>query len=153
MHRRQARPLHKIQSSFARDIQPILEKSCASCHSADLKLADLDLSTRDAAIKGGEHGAAIVPGSAERSKLYRMVAGLDVPAMPMEGERSETAGSRRFARNQERGSITGACDAAARRRGSADRCRTECFARDIQPIIEKTCWNCHSATCSSPISI
>ena len=37
-------------------------------------------------MKGGEHGAALVPGSAEKSKLYRMVAGLDEPAMPMEGE-------------------------------------------------------------------
>ena len=71
---------------FARDIQPILERSCVSCHSADLKLAELDLSTRDAAMKGGEHGAVIVPGSAERSKLYRMVAGLDEPAMPMQGD-------------------------------------------------------------------
>ena len=42
--------------TFARDIQPILEKSCASCHSGDLKLADLDLSNREAAMRGGEHG-------------------------------------------------------------------------------------------------
>ena len=74
------------QITFARDIQPILEKSCWSCHSADLKLAELDLSTREAALKGGEHGAALVPGSAEKSKLYRMAAGLDEPKMPMEGE-------------------------------------------------------------------
>ena len=71
---------------FSRDIQPILEKSCSSCHSADLKLAELDLSARDAAMKGGQHGAVIVPGSAERSKLYRLVAGLDTPTMPMEGD-------------------------------------------------------------------
>src|SRR5688572_8395518 len=74
------------QVTFSRDIQPILERSCASCHSAELKLAELDLSTREAALKGGEHGAAIVPGSAERSKLYRMAAGLDEPRMPMEGD-------------------------------------------------------------------
>src|SRR5688572_5668466 len=72
--------------SFASDIKPILEKSCASCHSSDLKLADLDLSTREAAMRGGEHGAVIVPGNSEKSKLYRMVAGLDQPIMPMEGD-------------------------------------------------------------------
>ena len=81
-----APPTSTSPVTFDRDIQPILEKSCWGCHSADLKLADLDLSTREGALKGGEHGAALVPGSAERSKLYRMVAGLDVPAMPMEGE-------------------------------------------------------------------
>jgi hypothetical protein len=57
--------------TFAKDIQPVLEKSCLSCHSADLKLADLDLSTREAAMLGGTHGAVLVPGSADRSKLYR----------------------------------------------------------------------------------
>jgi len=36
--------------TFAKDVQPILEKSCFSCHSADLKLGELDLSSRDAAM-------------------------------------------------------------------------------------------------------
>ena len=84
---------HPHAVTFARDIQPILEKSCASCHSGDLKLADLDLSNREAAMRGGEHGAVIVAGNAEKSKLYRMVAGLDQPVMPMEGDRAEAGRS------------------------------------------------------------
>jgi hypothetical protein len=75
------------QVTFEHDIQPIFEKSCWNCHGAGLQLADLDLSTRDAALKGGEHGAAIVPGNADRSKLYRAVAGLDDISMPMEGDK------------------------------------------------------------------
>ena len=71
--------------AFARDIEPIFAKSCWNCHSKDAQLADLDLSTREAAIRGGEHGAAIVPGKAEQSKLYRMVAGLESITMPMDG--------------------------------------------------------------------
>src|SRR5215213_2802135 len=70
-----APPANAPQVSFAKDIQPILEKSCWSCHSSDLKLSELDLSTREAALQGGAHGAALVPGSADRSKLYRMAAG------------------------------------------------------------------------------
>ena len=65
------------QDRFAREIQPIFAKSCWNCHGPDAQLADLDLSTREAAIRGGEHGAAIVPGNAEQSRLYRMVAGLE----------------------------------------------------------------------------
>ena len=71
--------------TFAKDIEPILAKSCWNCHSADAQLADLDLSTREAALRGGEHGAAIVPGKAEQSRLYRMVAGLESITMPMDG--------------------------------------------------------------------
>ena len=79
------------QVAFARDIQPILERSCWTCHSADLQLSDLDLSTREAALRGGEHGAALVPGNAEQSRLYRMVAGLESITMPMDGSKLSPA--------------------------------------------------------------
>ncbi len=118
------------QVAFARDIQPIFEKACASCHSADLKLAELDLSTREAAMKGGDHGAVIVPGSAEKSKLYRVVAGLDQPAMPMEGDALKPA---------EVAAIKAWIDQGANWETSIS------FAKDIQPIMERSCWNCHGA--------
>jgi mono/diheme cytochrome c family protein len=89
------------QVTFAKDVQPILEKSCFSCHSADLKLGELDLSTRDAAVAGGAHGAALVPGSAERSKLYRMAAGLDQPKMPMQGDALKPAELAALAGNEQ----------------------------------------------------
>jgi hypothetical protein len=70
--------------SFAKDIQPILRANCETCH-GDPQTSGLDLRTRDAALKGGDHGVAIVPGSAEQSRLYRRVAGLEQPSMPMDG--------------------------------------------------------------------
>ena len=42
-------------------------------------------------MRGGEHGAAIVPGKAEQSRLYRMVAGLESITMPMDGSKLEAA--------------------------------------------------------------
>ena len=71
--------------AFDRDIRPILEGKCVSCHGGALQLSKLDLRTRETALSGGARGAALVPGSAERSRLYRMVAGLELPAMPMQG--------------------------------------------------------------------
>ena len=71
--------------SFATDIKPILEQSCWTCHSASMQSSKLDLSSRDAAIRGGEHGPAIVPGRAADSRLYRRVAGLEQPGMPLDG--------------------------------------------------------------------
>jgi Protein of unknown function (DUF1553)/Protein of unknown function (DUF1549)/Planctomycete cytochrome C len=72
--------------SFAIDIQPVLESSCLKCHGSAIQLSKLDLRTRETALKGGEKGPALVPGKAEESKLYRLVAGLEKPAMPMDGK-------------------------------------------------------------------
>ena len=46
-------------------------------------MSGLDLSTRESMLRGGEKGPAIVPGKAEASRLYRRVAGLEKPAMPL----------------------------------------------------------------------
>jgi len=70
--------------SFARDIRPILQASCETCH-GELQVSGLDLRTREGAVKGGDHGAAIVPGSADQSRLFRRIAGLEQPSMPMDG--------------------------------------------------------------------
>src|SRR5213594_1076004 len=72
--------------SFTRDIQPILQNSCWKCHGEAMQLSKLDLRTLEGALKGGEKGAAIVPCKAEDSRLYRRVAGLERPAMPMDSK-------------------------------------------------------------------
>jgi Protein of unknown function (DUF1553)/Protein of unknown function (DUF1549)/Planctomycete cytochrome C len=72
--------------SFTKDIEPVLQGSCWKCHGSAIQLSKLDLRTRDGALKGGEKGPAIVPGKAEESKLYRLVADLEKPAMPMDGK-------------------------------------------------------------------
>jgi hypothetical protein len=70
--------------SFAKDVRPILHAACEGCH-GDLQASGLDLRTRETALKGGDQGVAIVPGSAEQSRLYRRIAGLEQPSMPMKG--------------------------------------------------------------------
>lgn len=117
------------QVQFARDVRPVLDRSCASCHSADLKMADLDLSAHDAAMRGGEHGPVIVPGNAEGSKLYRVIAGLDKPSMPMDGDPLAA---------HEVAAIKAWIDQGAVWEDTVN------FARDIQPVMEKTCWTCHN---------
>jgi hypothetical protein len=72
--------------SFSTEIRPILQSSCWKCHSATIQLSKLNLSTRELALNGGEHGIVLVPGNAEKSRLYRMVAGLEKPAMPLDGK-------------------------------------------------------------------
>ncbi len=67
---------------FARDIRPILEASCNQCHGADQSMNGLRLDTREAALKGGQSGPAILPGDGSSSLLYRKIVG-DAPGSPM----------------------------------------------------------------------
>ena len=57
--------------SFSREILPVIEANCLTCHGSSVQLGKLDLRTRESALAGGAHGAAIVPGNAEQSRLYR----------------------------------------------------------------------------------
>ena len=72
--------------SFTDHIRPIFERSCWNCHGEASQLSELDMRTREAAVQGGVRGPALVPGRAEDSRLYRMLAGLDDPPMPMAGD-------------------------------------------------------------------
>jgi hypothetical protein len=66
-----------------KDVFVILKQKCIQCHGEAVQMSGLDLRTLEAMLKGGERGPAIVPGNAEASLLYRRVAGLEKPAMPM----------------------------------------------------------------------
>ncbi len=66
-----------------REVYSILNKKCVQCHGEAVQMSGLDLRTMETMLKGGEIGPAIVPGNAEASPLYRRVAGLDKPRMPM----------------------------------------------------------------------
>ncbi len=73
--------------TFTGHIRPIFERSCWNCHGEASQLSDLDLRTREDAIAGGTRGQALVPGRAEESRLYQVLAGLADPPMPMGGDR------------------------------------------------------------------
>ena len=72
--------------TFSDHIRPIMERSCWNCHGEATQLSDLDLRTREGALTGGTRGPAIVPGRADASRLFRQLAGLEAPAMPMGGD-------------------------------------------------------------------
>ena len=66
---------------FARDIQPVLESSCYTCHGPKQQMAGFRLDSKASAVK------VIDAGNAAGSALYRRVAGIgDQPRMPMGGK-------------------------------------------------------------------
>ncbi len=74
---------------FAREVRPILEKHCFSCHGPDKHKSGYRLDVRDVALKGGDSGKpAIVPHDAKASPLIRFVSGEEKELlMPPKGER------------------------------------------------------------------
>ncbi len=69
-------------SLYRDQIKPLLDRSCIACHNAKVKQGGLDLSTRDALLRGSEHGKVVVPGDPTESQLYKLVAHISEPGMP-----------------------------------------------------------------------
>jgi mono/diheme cytochrome c family protein len=72
---------------FKKHVRPILTSQCVKCHGGAKTEGELDLTDRDRLLKGGDHGAAIVPGEPKKSLLYLMVAHEEKPAMPYKAAR------------------------------------------------------------------
>jgi mono/diheme cytochrome c family protein len=62
---------------FARDVMPILEKTCVECHGPDKVKARLRMDSIAGLQKGGKNGPLFKPGDAENSLIMRRVQGLD----------------------------------------------------------------------------
>ena len=60
---------------FEKRIRPLLVENCYKCHSAQSEKVKggLLLDTREGVLKGGDTGAAIVPGDPEKSLLIKAV--------------------------------------------------------------------------------
>src|SRR3954452_21198462 len=62
---------------FEKQVGPLLAEHCHACHSAKANKArgGLTLDSRDALLKGGETGPAVLPGQPEKSLLVTAVHG------------------------------------------------------------------------------
>ena len=76
---------------FEKHIRPVLVESCYKCHSAETEKGakgGLLLDTREALLKGGDNGPAIVPGQPDKSLLIKAVRYLDEDLqMPPKGKK------------------------------------------------------------------
>ena len=76
------------QVDFVKDIQPIFQQACVSCHGAEKQKSGFRLDIKAAALRGGvDFPPAIHPGQSSESPLIRFVAGLDPKIrMPSKGD-------------------------------------------------------------------
>lgn len=72
------KPTAESKPSFNWDVRPILSNRCFKCHGPDVQKGDLDLQSREKALRGGQSGQpAIVPGNSAASELIRRVTSAD----------------------------------------------------------------------------
>src|SRR3972149_3049868 len=73
---------------FVRDVRPILQKHCYSCHGAVKQKSSLRLDIKSEALKGGEtYGPSFVAGNADESPLIQLVREDDPDLrMPQDGK-------------------------------------------------------------------
>lgn len=71
---------------FARDVLPVFRTYCNGCHNAKEAEAGLVLEDYARALKGGEHGLAVVAGDAAKSDLWKRLNATDDTTMPPKGQ-------------------------------------------------------------------
>jgi hypothetical protein len=128
---------------FARDVLPILERSCFECHGPALEEAGLRLDSRERFLSGGASGEVVVPANAGASLLYQRIVSSDPELrMPWYQEPLAAAEIETLRRWIDEGASwpestlpTPVVPAAA----TNSRWR---FNRDVRPILAE-CYSCH----------
>jgi hypothetical protein len=75
---------------FEKRIRPIFVEICYQCHAGEKKKGNLQLDSREKLLRGGDNGAAIVPGEPEKSLLIKAIRYTDEDLrMPPKSKLSE----------------------------------------------------------------
>jgi len=79
--------------SYSRDIQPIFDTYCVSCHAGTgegAKASEYLMTGYDEVLLGTKHGKVVVAGSRMSSALYLVVAGKTAPEIRMPPHNEES---------------------------------------------------------------
>src|SRR5687767_15010867 len=71
---------------FEKKVRPVLAENCLTCHSAGA-MGGLRLDSREAMLKGGKAGPAVVPGDPDKSPIISAVRHTGATKMPMGGDK------------------------------------------------------------------
>lgn len=58
---------------FTNRVWPLLDRACVKCHGQEKQKGELRLDSREAAIKGGQTGTALVPGKPDESLMFKLM--------------------------------------------------------------------------------
>ena len=119
---------------FTNHVHPLFETRCRACHNSDSAQGSLDLSSREALLRGGGRGPAIVPGDASASLLYKTLAHESDPKMPFQAEMLSP---------EALGLVAAWIDLGAPYVTEAPAAAATALFEGIQPILESKCLVCH----------
>jgi formylglycine-generating enzyme required for sulfatase activity len=125
---------------FDKEIKPIIESACLSCHQADNAEGDLRLDSFEAATAAGERGTAVVPKDVTKSTFYARIVLPEGHAeiMPPEGPPLDESQIVRVKKWIDEGAAWPK-DSKLKVRQRID------FVEHVQPILEMNCVSCHSS--------
>ena len=84
--------LGAVPVDFAHEVVPILRKHCGECHTGDKKKGGFSMNTRASLLEGGENGAVLFPGQAQKGQLLEAIVSADPDVrMPPKGARVSPA--------------------------------------------------------------
>jgi WD40 repeat protein len=73
---------HSDPVSYSKEVEPILNAKCSSCHNGLKTEGKLDMSSYEKLMKGGGRGSPIVPGASAGSLLIKLCGRTEKPTMP-----------------------------------------------------------------------
>jgi mono/diheme cytochrome c family protein len=117
-------------------VQAILNESCVSCHAGDQAAGNLRLDSLEHVAAGGALGAVVVPGDSKASSLLQRVTTND------RALRMPPAGAPLAAESV--AVLKAWIDAGAPGMQAAHPPKDVDFAADVEPLLKKNCFGCHS---------
>jgi hypothetical protein len=122
---------------FEKDVLPIFTKYCFNCHGKSSPQLGLDLRSARLAMRGSQNGAVIVPGSPEKSLLWKKMSTREMPLaqFKLTPSDAEIATVRKW--------IEVGAPAQAVKLPPDVQAQLARFEKDIRPILTKRCVSCH----------
>lgn len=74
--------------SYSKDVQPLWNESCISCHKSGATAPDLTAANSYAALTA--NNKYVIPGNASGSQVYKLMTGAASPLMPTAGKLSDS---------------------------------------------------------------
>ncbi|HSH93429.1 MAG TPA: c-type cytochrome domain-containing protein [Roseimicrobium sp.] len=130
---------------FVKDIYPIFDEKCISCHGPKKQKGKYRMDTKEGAFKKTDAGMFIITGNSEKSPLVHMVAGLiEESLMPPP---SDKPGESEPLTKEQISLLRAWIDQGAEWPDGpiALAAKPVTFAEDIAPMFQQACASCHGA--------
>ena len=126
---------------FETSIRPVLVERCLKCHGSEKQWGSLRLDSREALLKGGDSGPAIVPGQPDQSLLIRAIRHVDAELkMPPKEEKLSDRQIADFATWIKNGAVYPDANQAAARKRDPDHWAFQPPVAVAVPVVTDTAW-------------